>query len=163
MISNIQILRAIAAILVVAFHTVLAAKSYNLPTEFFYKVDIWGAAGVDIFFIISGFIMVYIQINKKKKPLDFLKDRIERIVPLYWFLTLFIAALLIVFPQAFRELSLSANHLINSLFFINYFNGDDHPLLYVGWTLEYEMLFYIVYYLSAPDYIFVVKFRNNIP
>ena len=80
MISNIQILRAIAAILVVAFHTVLAAKSYNLPTEFFYKVDIWGAAGVDIFFIISGFIMVYIQINKKKKPLDFLKDRIESIL-----------------------------------------------------------------------------------
>lgn len=145
MISNIQILRAIAAILVVAFHTVPAAKSYNLPTEFFYKVDIWGAAGVDIFFIISGFIMVYIQINKKKKPLDFLKDRIERIVPLYWFLTLFIAALLIVFPQAFRELSLSSNHLIKSLFFINHIGGDGLPLLYVGWTLEYEMLFYIVF------------------
>ena len=148
MISNIQILRAIAAILVVAAHTVQAAKSYNLSTDFFYKVDIWGQAGVDIFFIISGFIMIYIQINKCKKPLDFLKDRIERIVPLYWFLTLFIAALLIVFPQAFRELSLSANHLINSLFFINYFNGDDHPLLYVGWTLEYEMLFYIVFAFS---------------
>lgn len=140
MISNIQILRAIAAILVVAFHTVLAAKSYNLPTEFFYKVDIWGAAGVDIFFIISGFIMVYIQINKKKKPLDFLKDRIERIVPLYWFLTLFIAALLIVFSQA-----LSFNHFIKSLFFINYIGRDGDPLLYVGWTLEYEMLFYIVF------------------
>lgn len=148
MISNIQILRAIAAILVVAFHTVLAAKSYNLSTEFFYKVDIWGAAGVDIFFIISGFIMVYIQINKGKKPLDFLKDRVERIVPLYWFLTISIAALIIIFPQGFRALSLDINSLINSLFFINYLNGDGSPLLYVGWTLEYEMLFYIIFGLS---------------
>lgn len=148
MISNIQILRAIAAILVVAFHTVPAAKSYNFSTEFFYKVDIWGAAGVDIFFIISGFIMVYIQINKSKKPLDFIKDRVERIVPLYWFLTISISILLVIFPQAFRELKLSGEHIFNSLFFINFLSEFDYPILYVGWTLEYEMLFYIIFAFS---------------
>lgn len=147
MIDNIQTLRAIAAILVVAFHSVISAKIYNLSTDLFFNVDIWGAAGVDIFFIISGFIMVYIQRKKKKKPLEFIVDRAERIVPLYWFLTFGIASLLIVFPQAFRELQISTEYLLKSLFFISSYDGK-HPILYVGWTLEYEMLFYLVFAAS---------------
>lgn len=147
MIDNIQTLRAIAAILVVAFHSVISAKIYNLSTDFFLNVDVWGAAGVDIFFIISGFIMVYIQLKKKKKPLEFIVDRAERIVPLYWFLTFGIASLLIIFPQAFRELQISIEYFLKSLFFISSYDGK-HPILYVGWTLEYEMLFYLVFAIS---------------
>lgn len=158
MISNIQILRAIAAILVVAFHTVPTAKSYNLSTDFFYKIDIWGAAGVDIFFVISGFIMVYIQINKKRKPLDFIKDRLERIVPLYWLLTISFSALLIILPNVFRVWTFDTTTLIKSLFFISYLKEGSNPLLFVGWTLEYEMLFYIIFGLS----IFLKDIRYSI-
>jgi len=154
MISNIQILRAIAAILVVAFHTVPTAKSYQLSTDFFYKVDSWGSAGVDIFFVISGFIMVYIQTNKNKSPINFLKDRIERIVPLYWFLTLSFSSLLFTFPHVFNVWSFDLNTLINSLFFMNYLTSGNYPVLFVGWTLEYEMLFYVIFGLSL--------FLNNI-
>lgn len=147
MITNIQILRAIAAIIVIAFHTVLAAEKYNLPTNFFYKVDFWGAAGVDIFFIISGFIMVYIQDKKKRNSVEFLMDRMERILPLYWTLALFISFLLIVFPQGFNELTLNFETFFKTLFFINFLSNET-PLVYVGWTLEYEMLFYLVFGLS---------------
>lgn len=147
MIDNIQTLRAIAAILVVAFHSVIAAKSYKLSTDFFLNVDIWGAAGVDIFFIISGFIMVYIQSKKKKKPFEFMADRAERIIPLYWVLTFGIASLLIILPQAFRELQISTEFFLKSLFFISYFDNI-HPILYVGWTLEYEMLFYVIFAIT---------------
>lgn len=147
MIINIQVLRAIAAIMVIAFHTVLAAQEYNLATNFFYKVDIWGAAGVDIFFIISGFIMIHIQNKKHRGPLGFLKDRVERIVPLYWLLTIFLALLAVVVPQIFNSLTVNSETLIQSLFFSN-FLFNEIPLLYVGWTLEYEMLFYLVFGLS---------------
>ena len=148
MISNIQTLRAIAAILVVAFHAIPTAKSYQLSTDFFYKIDIWGSAGVDIIFVISGFIMIYIQNKKNKTPVEFIKDRIERIVPLYWFLTLSFSALLLTFPSAFNVWTFDFKTLINSLFFINYLTSGNYPVLFVGWTLEYEMLFYLVFALS---------------
>lgn len=147
MISNIQTLRAIAALIVVAYHTIGTSAKYNLPTNFFYKVDTWGAAGVDIFFIISGFIMIYIQHRKRRNPIEFIKDRIERIVPLYWFLTLSLALLLIVFPQGFNERQFDFDFLLSSLFFTNFLSNVE-PLIYVGWTLEYEMLFYLVFGLS---------------
>lgn len=127
MISNIQILRAIAAILVVAFHAVPTAKSYQLSTDFFYKIDVWGSAGVDIFFVISGFIMIYIQNKKNKTPAEFMKDRIERIAPLYWFLTLSFSFLLFIFPSAFNVWAFDFKTLINSLFFINYLTSGNYP------------------------------------
>lgn len=147
MIYNIQILRAIAALMVVAYHTVGTSEKYSLPTNFIYNVDNWGAAGVDIFFVISGFIMVYIQHKKQRSPFQFLVDRVERIVPLYWFLTLFLATLVVVLPSAFNTREFDLNFLISSLFFVN-FISDIEPLVYVGWTLEYEMLFYLVFGLS---------------
>lgn len=147
MIYNIQILRAIAALMVVAYHTVGTSEKYSLPTNFIYNVDNWGAAGVDIFFVISGFIMVYIQHKKQRSPLQFLADRVERIVPLYWFLTLFLATLVVVLPSAFNTREFDLSFLLSSLFFIN-FISDIEPLVYVGWTLEYEMLFYLVFGLS---------------
>lgn len=147
MIYNIQILRAIAALMVVAYHTVGTSEKYSLPTNFIYNVDNWGAAGVDIFFVISGFIMVYIQHKKQRSPFQFLADRVERIVPLYWFLTLFLATLVVVLPSAFNTREFDLSFLLSSLFFIN-FISDIEPLVYVGWTLEYEMLFYLVFGLS---------------
>lgn len=147
MIYNIQILRAIAALMVVAFHTVGTSEKYSLSTDFFYKVDVWGPSGVDIFFVISGFIMVYIQCKKQRSSIQFLIDRVERIVPLYWFLTLSLAILVLLLPSAFNSREFNLGFLLDSLFFIN-FISDVEPIVYVGWTLEYEMLFYLVFGLS---------------
>lgn len=145
-IDNIQILRAIAAILVVYFHSIVTLNLYNLSSSFFKSPysHVWGASGVDIFFIISGFIMVVIQLRKKRNTKDFLKDRALRIIPLYWFLTLAFFSILFFLPFLFNEKILNYNDLFQSLFFISIF-FDKEPLLYVGWSLEYEMVFYIFF------------------
>lgn len=91
--------------------------------------------------------MVYIQHRKNRTPVQFLKDRIERIAPLYWFLTLSMAVLLIILPSAFGERTFDLVFLVKSLFFVNFLSNLE-PLLYVGWTLEYEMLFYLIFALS---------------
>ena len=147
MITNIQVLRAVAAILVVFLHTILAAQSYHFSVPFLEDRNQWYGTGVDIFFIISGFIIVYIQNNKETSPKSFLLERIQRIVPLYWLLTISFSLLLFLFPQMFREIKFSISLLLKSLFFIN-FLSENYPLLYVGWTLEYEMLFYIIFSFS---------------
>ncbi len=149
MLLNIQILRALAALMVVFFHTVGTAYLYGWGDYYFNSTILykWGAIGVDIFFIISGFIMVYIQAIKKRSPYSFLKDRIIRIVPIYWFLTAFYALLLLVLPSIFNQKKFDIIELFQSLFFMSGVNYSQ-PILYVGWSLEYEMLFYIFFSIS---------------
>jgi len=148
MLHNIQILRAFAALNVVYFHIIMTAESYELPVSFFLVLDGWGASGVDIFFVISGFVMVLTQSISEKKALNFLVSRVLRIVPIYWLLTIFLLLLYFVFPQGFRELKPNIMNTIHSLLFLSGVAGDNFPFLHVGWTLEYEMLFYLLFCLA---------------
>jgi peptidoglycan/LPS O-acetylase OafA/YrhL len=127
--ESVQALRALAATTVIAVH---------LP---YLR---WGSFGVDIFFVVSGFIICYIaSIN----PDDFLLKRIFRIVPLYWVGTLGVVALALLLPQALSSTSFRAGYLAKSLFFIPYRRGDGamKPILFLGWTLNYEIFFYLVF------------------
>jgi len=107
--------------------------------------------GVDIFFVISGFIMMVTSRNAH--PVEFAVRRIFRIVPLYWLLTVALALLLLFAPQFFRTTSLTTGAFVKSLFFIPYANPVQLgalrpllvPLLVPGWTLNYEMFFYAVF------------------
>ena len=150
MIHNIQVLRAIAALMVVYFHTIGALNSYypgNTLTENLFFSH-WGAYGVDVFFVISGFIMVYTNSFKKRSPLAFIKDRIKRVVPLYWIFTAIFVLLYFIFPAAFRQKTLIPADIIGSFFFYQYIIRHQDPVLIPGWTLEFEMLFYLVFSLS---------------
>lgn len=133
---SIQYLRAIAAIAVVLFH---AAKMVRHSFEA-------GAAGVDIFFVISGFIMWTIAQRKEPTPGAFLKKRAARIVPLYWVLTFFVAALAFL-PAAFQGYRPpdSIADVVTSLFFVP---QKDPPVIVAGWTLNYEVFFYLLFALS---------------
>lgn len=132
---GIQYLRAVAALLVVLHHaTDKAGMGWVL-----------GAAGVDIFFVISGFIMTLIT-GQATAPGPFLLDRVKRIVPIYWLATCVMAAggLLNLFPN----LQLTLGHFVQSLLFIPHPSpdgGTSWPLLAPGWTLNYEMFFYAVF------------------
>jgi peptidoglycan/LPS O-acetylase OafA/YrhL len=66
MINNLQILRAFAAINVVLFHIIGTSVSYGQGVVQFSFLEGWGANGVDIFFVISGFVMVYTQLKNPK-------------------------------------------------------------------------------------------------
>ncbi len=136
-IQSIQYLRAIAALMVVVYHAVTRAHMHFGM----------GAAGVDIFFIISGFIMWKIS-ETESAPKRFLVRRIIRIVPLYWGVTCFIAACAIILPgKIFPNLTVDLVSIIKSLFFVPYGNatGDIYPILVPGWTLNFEMAFYVIF------------------
>lgn len=104
-----------------------------------------GLFGVDIFFIISGFIICYIT---QSRPDNFLLRRIFRIVPLYWAATMAIFVVGMIAPHLLQTDDTSFVHLTESLFFIPYQrpNGLVQPVLFLGWTLNYEMFFYLVFW-----------------
>jgi exopolysaccharide production protein ExoZ len=146
MLTNIQLLRAVAAYLVVFVHL-----SDLLPmtpiTEFLhYK----GYSGVDLFFVISGFIMVYTSSRKKISASQFMLNRIKRIVPLYYLVTFFVFGIAIYFPFIFQNTSADFYALLKSLAFVPFEKspGRIYPLYFLGWTLNYEMFFYLIFALS---------------
>jgi exopolysaccharide production protein ExoZ len=133
---GIQYLRAFAALAVVLFH---AAERSG------YAFAI-GAAGVDVFFVISGFFMWVIVHRRPVSAGRFLIERAKRIVPVYWLATAVMVggALAGLFPN----LVLTAQHVVASLLFIpvrSPSSGEIWPVLIQGWTLNYEMFFYIVF------------------
>nr|WP_084435225.1 acyltransferase [Sinorhizobium saheli] len=138
-IRAIQYLRAAAALAVVIFHA--AEKTGHDFTI--------GAAGVDVFFVISGFIMRVINDRRPVTPAKFIADRLRRIVPIYWFSTavMIAGALAGLFPN----LVLTLDHVLASLVFIpvrSPSSGEIWPVLVQGWTLNFEMLFYAVFAAS---------------
>jgi len=136
------------------------SNSYILT--YFHNLDYFGNIGVDIFFIISGFIMVLIHGDDFTKPLAvriFLLKRIIRVVPLYWILTGMATFILLFFPHLFGAgKTFDLYHTMASFFFIPWNNtaGMPIPILAAGWTLNYEMYFYLVFafFLLLPKKIF---------
>ncbi|MFT4012035.1 MAG: acyltransferase [Paracoccus sp. (in: a-proteobacteria)] len=148
MLGNIQILRFVAAGMVVLFHVALTARNEGMSAGIIDNFGIWGESGVDIFFVISGLVMVLSQARKHRSAPDFLAERAIRILPMYWILTLLLALLLLVLPQLFNSDSFSPGKTLASLFMVNWLLGDGMPVLYLGWTLEYEWIFYLAFSLS---------------
>lgn len=144
--QSVQILRAIAALAVVAFHFAqsLAIDFKLIPLDSFTM----GSDGVDIFFVISGFIMAYTTAREdQRSPGDFAWKRLARIVPLYWVLTLAVFAIGILAPSLLNSGGATWEELGKSLAFIPYERVDGRvaPVLFLGWTLNYEMFFYAVF------------------
>jgi peptidoglycan/LPS O-acetylase OafA/YrhL len=139
MIYNIQALRALAATIVILAHLfpALAALGFHR----------FGGQGVDLFFVISGFIMVSTTRVSRPTPIAFLRARLTRIVPAYWAMTFVMFAAAMIFPKSPESTSASLPDLVRSLLFIPFLKGGRHvtPLLFVGWTLNYEMIFYALF------------------
>jgi len=146
---GLQYLRFVAALLVVLCHAwqmVPVIGQGDIGSRFE-----GGAAGVDLFFVISGFIMGYITAQRPVAPSRFMFDRIARIAPPYWAITLLMALVLIFAPSVFRSASFDQATLITSLLFIPWPSKavpGAAPLLQIGWTLNYEMFFYAIFAIS---------------
>jgi exopolysaccharide production protein ExoZ len=147
-IRPIQYLRGLAAMMVVWHHSLGQVPN----VEKFLGFSDFGVSGVDLFFVISGFIMVVTTAGKDIAPRDFFVLRIVRVVPLYWLMTLLMVACALVLPGMFKTLRLSVPAVVQSLLFIPYdslsFPGHAWPVLVPGWTLNYEMYFYALFALS---------------
>jgi len=146
---TIQALRAVAALLVVLLH---AFETWGERVDPAAPGVNWenGAAGVDIFFIISGFVMVISSrrlVDQAGAWLIFLRHRIVRIVPLYWLLTTVKVLAVMVLGSVVLRTSLDFNFVAGSYLFLPVTDSAGHfrPVLPVGWTLTYEFLFYLLF------------------
>lgn len=129
--DNVQVLRAVAAIAVVVSHSALSTH---------------GKWGVDLFFAISGFIIAYVTEHRHNA---FLVKRLIRIVPLYWLGTLGVFAIGLWFPAWLAVPEASMVQLIKSMLFVPFERENGvYPLLFLGWTLNLEMLFYLLFALA---------------
>lgn len=142
---SVQALRAVAAILVIMQHyipviAIAARLGEGSPTIIgsIGHFNIFGASGVPIFFVISGFVMG-LQPDRRgwSGMASFAWNRIARIVPLYWIVTL--AAAFFVTPAPLLQ-------IVKSLLFVAHSKGSE-PVVGPGWTLEYEMMFYTAFTL----------------
>lgn len=145
--ASIQILRAVAAWLVVHEHYLqypFHSRASSRLEPFFSP---HGYFGVDIFFVISGFIMFYSLANRANGAKEFFAKRLQRIVPAYWFYIFLTAFLCRVYADAFWFTDWNFNTLMMTLLFIPNMNPSGigaYPLLTVGWTLIFEMFFYVL-------------------
>jgi exopolysaccharide production protein ExoZ len=142
MLFNIQVLRVFASLFVVHGH---AAGMRGLDIE-------WtgGANGVDLFFVISGFIIAYVA---SLDASQFMARRLIRIVPIYWSSTIALYLLVVMVPRMFHTTSSDPELLVRSLAFLPtassvHQDGIPHPTLSGGWTLNYEMYFYAIFAIA---------------
>ncbi len=143
---NIQALRGVAALMVLVAHVKDAEGDYGgangLLPHFLYM----GVTGVDLFFLISGFVMTHVAAEGARGPAAsrrFLYNRAARIYPLYWTATLLLGVLYIGKFFLFAEPTPFPNPVSTILLTPSPF----YPLLPVGWTLVHEMYFYVVFAL----------------
>jgi peptidoglycan/LPS O-acetylase OafA/YrhL len=144
--QSVQYLRGIAAIAVVYFHTKVYLPDFAWPVG-----RQFGYGGVDLFFAISGFIMMVTTTAKSETPLSFYVKRIIRVVPMYWGATLATLLLFLAVPSAFLKQSATADHVILSMLFIPHASPSESgaaPFFKIGWTLNFEMFFYLVFGLA---------------
>src|SRR3569623_180021 len=152
--DGLQMLRFFAAFAVLLEHVMHEALSFGIaPDGLIAKLEpVDFGVGVDVFFVISGFIMLHISADKfgtPGAPRDVLLRRIIRLVPLYWLFTIAMLVATILVPGQLAHNSLNPAHAVASFGFIPWLDstGLAHPVLGLGWTLNYEMYFYAVFAL----------------
>lgn len=146
--DGLQAGRAIAALMVVAFH----ANTFILPDRFYDgkgagKFFNFGYAGVEFFFVLSGFIMVLVHQRDFSQPARvqiFLRKRILRIYPIYWVVYLTLTALYFIDTSRGPDHARDPEAILASLFL---WPMSEPPVMMVAWTLQHEMLFYLVFAL----------------
>jgi exopolysaccharide production protein ExoZ len=151
----IQVLRAVAALAVVFSHA--AFDLHRFATGDVLRYFHLGDAGVDLFFVISGFVMVYASeplFGRAGAATVFFVHRLVRIVPLYWLATTFYVAMALTaaafakpynFDKSYDLQTIAASYLFIPL---PRPDGVMQPMVGQGWTLNYEMFFYAIFALS---------------
>ncbi|HET7792442.1 MAG TPA: acyltransferase [Rhizobacter sp.] len=143
---GLQYLRALAALMVLFHHA-----PWHYPTQSWLVAPVLaniGSRGVDIFFVISGFVIAHTtrgfdpQMPRGTQALDFWLKRLIRIVPLYWLAALWDAKRMVWNHEAGLDTA-------KDFLFVPHLNAQGliWPHLFQGWTINYEMFFYALFAL----------------
>ena len=130
--DSIQVLRGVTALFIVLEHIRFLGC---------------GAFGVDIFFCISGFMIMF---STHTDTRYFLRKRLIRILPLYYLMTIGTYLLLVLFPDMFQQTKADPVFLLKSLLFLPFDIGAGalQPLMRIGWTVNCEIFFYLLFMIS---------------
>jgi exopolysaccharide production protein ExoZ len=157
-ITSLQVGRALAASIVVFTHATGFAVGFSD------RLSVLGARfGVFLFFVISGFIIVRSSGEGPFDPLAFLRKRVLRVCPPYYIATVVAIVGVLLLPSAFKDTVFDLKHIVMSLFFIPMYEpgstGEITPFLKLGWTLNYEMYFYVLF---AALYMLTLRRRAQV-
>jgi len=154
----IQIFRAAAAIAVLLYHLTMTNKFYYAYLDNFFG---WGHAGIDFFFQLSGFIMVYVNWDRAghgEHTWRFLVQRLTRIYPIYWCVLLVTVAAYWGFPPSPENVWAPQSTLTPSKLLVAVTLQDTGAtIIGPAWTLTYEVMFYLVFalFFVLPPRLFV--------
>jgi exopolysaccharide production protein ExoZ len=152
--GRVQVLRFFAASAVLFAHLqheVIAGLPQGSGFKPFSLID--GGFGVDLFFVISGFIMYHVSADKFGQagaPREFLVRRYFRVAPLYYLASVLMLAATFTFGGAVSIARPDLGHVVSSFLFVPSLNalGQPVPVLKLGWTLNFEAYFYVVFALA---------------
>jgi len=141
----IQCLRGLAAMMVVVYHCFPQLDRMGYQGLHLQSLS----GGVDVFFVISGFIMLYSAHRTPHRGAGtFLQHRAIRILPTYWLLTSLVVAIALIAPQLMGSTRFESGHVLFSYLMLPARHPVlDHywPILVPGWTLNYEAFFYAIF------------------
>jgi exopolysaccharide production protein ExoZ len=143
--ASIQVARGVAALAVVAYHAQLTQPKYFQGTDVLPSFFSGGISGVDLFFVISGFVMVLTTRGKHGSPRrvgEFAWNRFFRIYPTYWVYCLVLLPVLFLLPGFVNS---SEGGRVDILASFTLWPVETLPLLLVAWTLTLEVFFYVVF------------------
>ena len=144
--QNVQALRGIACLMVVWFHLLHWDTQFGRPTPIFREVRWFGFAGVDLFFVLSGFIITATNrrdIGRPRAVPSYLFRRFWRLYPAYWAAMALTAAF---FWVAFGHVASTPEAARDWPVWLTILPGDvPNPLIPQAWTLGFEVMFYVTF------------------
>jgi exopolysaccharide production protein ExoZ len=153
MVANLQVLRLVAAVVVLFGHTVDEAGGIDPRFTVRYPGGVDYGIGVDVFFVISGAVMVLAttrRFGEAGGTRRFWRDRLLRVAPLYWVFTAAMVLATLLVPERLEHGDLTPGRVLTSVLFIPWDDGTGsiRPVLRLGWTLDYEVFFYALFGLA---------------
>jgi exopolysaccharide production protein ExoZ len=141
---SLQYLRAAACLILVGGHAMLQIQRYQ--PDYFLKQ--WEAAAVDIFFVLSGFVMWHVTAGEEMTVREYARRRFARAVPFYWLVTSIFVAGMLIAPSVFASSRFDAAHVVAAYVLLPWphpvLSGQILPVIIPGWTFEFEIFFYVL-------------------
>jgi peptidoglycan/LPS O-acetylase OafA/YrhL len=161
-IASMEGLRGFATLLVFIVHYAAQTGAWvpkdGFTSELIFYLRFLGATGVDLFFVLSGYLIYGMLLNRKLTVYSYIKRRVRRIYPTFLVMLALYLILSFLFPSESKlpdGVSSTVVYIVQNILMLpGMFNIE--PIMTVAWTLSYEVFFYII----SPIMIFSLHLRE---